>query len=289
MSARPAVLVIAGSDSSGGAGLARDIRALEACGADALPVVTAVTAQSDRRVVAIHPVPPAVIRSQIEAAVETRMPDAVKIGMLVNRETVEAVAEALRALVGPESWGGRGGRLAAGGRGVAGRGVAGRGVAGRAPIVLDPVLVSSSGGVLLDEGGRRALKERLLPLTALLTPNIPEAAVLLDEVPAELDSRSAASGRALDEFAHRLLDLGPRAVLLKGGHSAEPDAIDRLVCRGEPLRRLTAARIRGSQRGTGCALASAAAAQLAAGVGLEDACRRAQAYIHEGLRAAAAV
>ncbi len=284
MSARPAVLVIAGSDSSGGAGLARDIRALEACGADALPVVTAVTAQSDRRVVAIHPVPPAVIRSQIEAAVETRMPDAVKIGMLVNRETVEAVAEALRALVGPESWGGRGRRLAAGGRGVAGRGVA-----GRAPIVLDPVLVSSSGGVLLDEGGRRALKERLLPLTALLTPNIPEAAVLLDEVPAELDSRSAASGRALDEFAHRLLDLGPRAVLLKGGHSAEPDAIDRLVCRGEPLRRLTAARIRGSQRGTGCALASAAAAQLAAGVGLEDACRRAQAYIHEGLRAAAAV
>jgi hydroxymethylpyrimidine/phosphomethylpyrimidine kinase len=255
MSARPAVLVIAGSDSSGGAGLTRDAQALEAFGADALAVVTAVTAQSDRRVLAVHPVPPAILRAQIAGAFETRIPDGIKVGMLVNRETVEAVAaaidEALRDGVAVPT----------------------------VPIVVDPVLISSSGGVLLDEGGRRVLADRLLPLTSLLTPNVQEAAALLGLPAAE-------NGAELDEQAQRLLDLGPRAVLLKGGHSAESEAVDRLARRGEPLRRFAAPRIRATRRGTGCALAAAIAAQLAAGVALEESCQRAQAYVAAQMRAA---
>lgn len=250
--APPAVLVIAGSDSSGGAGLARDARALADLGAEMLCAVTAVTAQSDRHVAAVHVVPPSLVRAQIEAALATRTPDAVKIGMLANRFTVEAVGAALKAL---ESL--------------------------RVPIVLDPVLVSSSGGVLLDEGGRRALAKHLLPITALLTPNVPEAAALLGEPP-------AASEAALDEQARRLLGLGPAAVLLKGGHACEEEAVDRLVCRGGPLRRIATPRLPATQRGTGCALASAIAAQLAAGAALEDACRWAKAYVGERLRAACA-
>jgi hydroxymethylpyrimidine/phosphomethylpyrimidine kinase len=260
MSARPAVLVIAGSDSSGGAGLARDIEAVEAFGADVLPVVTAVTAQSHRRVLAVHPAPPAILRAQIEAAFETRIPNAIKIGMLTNRETVAAIAEALRD--------------------VAGQNIGEIGREPAIPLVLDPVLASSSGGVLLDEAGRQALKDRLLPLTTLLTPNVPEAAALLGEPP-------AASAAALDQQAQRLLQLGPRCVLLKGGHASEAEAVDRLACRGQSLRRIMGPRIRASQRGTGCTLASAIAAQLGAGVPIVIACERAHAYIGERLRAAA--
>jgi len=255
MSARPHVLVVAGSDSSGGAGLTRDVQALDAFGADALAVVTAVTAQSDHRVLAIHPVPPAILRAQIAGAFESRVPDAIKIGMLVNRETVEAVAGAIEEALGS---------LAA---------------VPSIPIVTDPVLVSSSGGVLLDEEGRRALVDRLLPLTALLTPNVQEAAVLLG-LPVAQD------GAELDDQAQRLLDLGPRAVLLKGGHSSESQAIDRLARRGQMLRRIASPRIQASRRGTGCALASAIAAQLAAGVALEESCRHAQGYVGACIRAA---
>ena len=253
MSTHPAVLVIAGSDSSGGAGLARDLETLKDFGAEPLLVVTAVTAQSHARVRAVHPVPPPMLRAQIEAAFEARIPDAIKIGMLTNRETVETIAAAL-----------------------------GQGCGRSVPIVLDPVLVSSSGGILLDEAGRRALRDMLLPLTALLTPNVSEAAVLLD-------SPLATSGTELDHQAQRLLELGPRAVLLKGGHSGEEEAVDRLACRGEPLRCMTAPRIRASMRGSGCALATAITAQLAAGIPVAEACRRGKAYIGERLQAAARV
>lgn len=249
--ARPVVLVIAGSDSSGGAGIVRDVQTLTDLSTDALCVVTAVTAQSNRRVTAVHAVPPEAVRAQIEAAYATRRPDAVKIGMLGNRATVAAVAEAL-------------GRLGA----------------GAAPIVLDPVLVASSGGALLDEAGRQALQEQLLPLATLLTPNVPEAAALLCEEP-------AAGEAALDLQAQRLLELGARAVLLKGGHAAEGEAVDRLVTRSEPLRRLTAPRVSAARRGTGCALASAIAARLAQGQMLFEACQSAKEYVLGSLLAAA--
>lgn len=241
------MLVIAGSDSSGGAGIVRDVQTLADFNTDALCVATAVTAQSNRRVTAIHAVPAEVVRAQIEAAYATRRPDAVKIGMLGNRATVEAVADALGHL-GDTT----------------------------VPIVLDPVLVSSSGAELLDEEGRRALQERLIPLAALLTPNVPEAATLLRERPATDEA-------ALDLQAQRLLGLGARAVLLKGGHAGEGAATDRLAMRNEPLRRLTAPRVSGARRGTGCALASAIAAGLAHGRTLPEACQIAKEHVLRSL------
>ncbi len=254
---RPAVLVIAGSDSSGGAGLARDVRTLADFGADALCVVTAVTSQSNRRVASIHHVPPAAVRAQIEAAFETREPGAVKLGMLGSRATVDAVAEGLR---GHEAL----------------------------PWVLDPVLAASSGGALLDAEGIAAMKERLLPHATLVTPNIPEAAVLLDERPVVLlDERPADDEAALTAQARRILALGPRAVLLKGGHGRGDEAVDWLISQDRAPERIASPRIRAEQRGTGCALASAIAAQLALGESLGEACRRAKAYVVELLRAAA--
>jgi hydroxymethylpyrimidine/phosphomethylpyrimidine kinase len=246
---RPAVLVIAGSDSSGGAGLSRDVRVLTELGADALCVVTAVTAQSNRRVTSIHHIPPAVIRAQIEAAFETRAPGAVKLGMLGSRATVEAVAEGLRS------------RAAV-------------------PMVLDPVLAASSGARLLDEPGRDALRKMLLPNAVVVTPNLLEAAALLDEGPVTDEA-------LLVEQARRILAWGPRAVLLKGGHAAGDEAVDWLLSRDHPPERIAAPRIRATQRGTGCALASAIAAHLAAGKPLAEACRLAKAYVVEQLRAVA--
>jgi hydroxymethylpyrimidine/phosphomethylpyrimidine kinase len=254
--AKPVVLVIAGSDSSGGAGIVRDVQALTDFDTDVLCVVTAVTAQSNQGVTAVHAVPPEVVRAQIEAAYATQRPDAIKVGMLGNRATVEAVADALADALG---------RLGE----------------GAAPLVLDPVLVSSSGGTLLDEEGRQALKERLIPLATLLTPNVPEAAALLREA-------CAAGEAALDLQARRLLGLGARAVLLKGGHADEGDATDRLAVGNEPLRRLAAPRVSAARRGTGCALASAIAAGLAHGRTLVEACQDAKEYVRARLLEAAA-
>lgn len=241
MSKRPCVLVIAASDSSGGAGLTRDVRVLSELGVDPLCAVTAVTAQSDKAVTAVHHVPPEVIRAQIKAAFDTRPIDAVKIGMLGTRVTVEAVAEALLHQPQPFS------------------------------LVIDPVLVSSSGGVLLDEGGRAALIGALFPTATLVTPNVPEVAALLGEP-------VATSEAELLEQGQRLLDLGSQAILLKGGHSAGLEAVDLLLSR-EGINRLAAPRVAGSSRGTGCALASAVAAGLAGGRTLPEACAAAKRYV----------
>ena len=247
---RPAVLVVAASDSSGGAGLTRDVRVLTDFSVDALCVVTAVTAQSDARVAAVHHVPPEIVRAQIRAAVETRQVGAVKIGMLGTRATVEAVVEGLAAV----------GNVAGG---------------GAIPVVVDPVLVSSSGGVLLDVEGRVALVERLFPLAALVTPNLPEAAALLGEPPATDSAGLIGQGG-------RLLGFGSRAILLKGGHGEGKDAVDLLICGtdgGVAVETITSQRVPGSSRGTGCALASAIAAGLASGRSLAEACREAKSYV----------
>jgi len=246
---RPAVLVIAGSDSSGGAGLVRDVRTLSDLGTRVLCAITAVTAQSDHRVSAVHHVPPAVIRSQIQAACETQHPDAIKIGMLGSGTTIHAVAEAL----GPCS---------------------------RVPMVLDPVLAASSGGILLDEAGRDALRQTLLRSATIVTPNTLEAALLLGEQPASEDE-------ALGAQAQRLIARGARAVLLKGGHAQGAEAADWLAVSGRALERIASPRIPATLRGTGCALASALAAHLAFGRSLPEACRCAKAYVAELLRAAA--
>jgi hydroxymethylpyrimidine/phosphomethylpyrimidine kinase len=240
---RPAVLVIAATDSSGGAGLTRDVRTLTDFAVDALCVVTAVTAQSETRVTAIHHIPPDVIRAQISAALETRRVDAIKIGMLGTSATVETVAECLA--------------------GVHGVG-----------IVIDPVLVASSGGVLLDVAGRTALLEKLVPLATLVTPNVPEVAALLGEAVATGEIELIRQGR-------RLLESGSRAVLLKGGHATGEESVDILISSDNGVERINARRVAGSSRGTGCALASGIAAGLASGYPLVEACRRAKRYVLE--------
>jgi hydroxymethylpyrimidine/phosphomethylpyrimidine kinase len=236
-----AVLVIAGSDSSGGAGLVRDVRTLTELGIDALCALTAVTAQSDRQVIAVYPLPHELVRAQIEAALATGRVGAIKIGMLATAATVRAVAESL-------------------------------GTHEALPVVLDPVLTASSGGALLDADGLGALREVLLPCAHLLTPNIPEAAALLAAPVAQSEAELLRQGQAL-------LALGPRAVLLKGGHGSGPEATDLLMSAGQPLRRFPAPRIGATRRGTGCTLASAIAAGLAAHLTLAEACARAKSYV----------
>jgi hydroxymethylpyrimidine/phosphomethylpyrimidine kinase len=212
---------------------------------DALCVITAVTAQSDSRVTAVHHIPPEVIRAQVAAAFETRQVGAIKIGMLGTRASVDAVAGSLLRSVS-------------------------------IPIVLDPVLVSSSGGVLLDAGGRDAMRKYLFPRAALVTPNVPEAAALLDV-------GIASSESVLIEQAQSLLALGPQAVLIKGGHMRGEEAVDLLVSRNHGLQTLSAPRLRATGRGTGCALASAIAAGVASGMSLFDACGQAKRYVQQML------
>jgi hydroxymethylpyrimidine/phosphomethylpyrimidine kinase len=244
-----AVLVIAGTDSSGGAGLTRDVRVLAECGMRAVPVVTAVTAQSNTRVHAVHALPPEMIRAQLVAALETHAIGAVKIGMLANRATVEIVAECLPSR-------------------------------DDVPIVLDPVLHASSGNSLLDTGGRAALREHLLPKVSIVTPNIPEAALLTGGTVANDEDA------AIDQ-AGCILRMGAQAVLIKGGHTTGPECTDILVAEtGAPLR-LVLDRTDATLRGTGCALATAIAAGLARKLPLPYACRFAKNYVAAELVAAA--
>jgi hydroxymethylpyrimidine/phosphomethylpyrimidine kinase len=236
-----AVLVIAGSDPGGSAGLARDLHTLAQLRVPALCVLTAVTVQSDREVSGVHVIPAHVVRAQIEAALSTGRITAVKVGMLATRATVLAVAATLpprQAL----------------------------------PLVVDPVLAASSGGTLLDDAGRAALVETLLPRISVLTPNIPEAAALLGMDAARDEEQLLRQGRAL-------LALGPEAVLLKGGHGGGAHSTDLLLTGAGPPTRFTAARSAAQRRGTGCALASAIAAGLAAGLDVAASCAQAKNYV----------
>jgi hydroxymethylpyrimidine/phosphomethylpyrimidine kinase len=184
-----AVLVIAGTDSSGGAGLTRDVATLAHFRVEALCAVTAVTAQTDAAVVSITRLPAASVRAQIAAALATGRVGAIKTGMLGDGEIVEAVAAALPPHL---------------------------------PLVVDPVLAATSGGALLDHAGRAALSARLLPRATLLTPNLEEAAQLLGTQPARSEEEIIAQGRAL-------CARGAAAVLVKGGHAQLPCATDWLI------------------------------------------------------------
>jgi hydroxymethylpyrimidine/phosphomethylpyrimidine kinase len=241
-----AVLVIAGTDSSGGAGLTRDVAALAHFGSAALAAVTAVTAQTDARVAAVEVLAPQLVRAQIASAFATGRVRAIKTGMLATRATVEAVAAEIAA-------------------------------APPVPLVVDPVLTATSGAELLDTGGRTALLELLLPRAALLTPNIPEAAALLGARPGSSEEELLAQARALCQR-------GAAAVLMKGGHAGGALAIDWLVRRDGSVQRLAAPRLERDLRGTGCALASACAAGLAAGLELPAACERAKQYVTDLLQ-----
>lgn len=256
---RQAVLVIAATDCSGGAGVTRDVETLTELGTPARCAVTAVTVQTDARLCAIHVVPAALVRAQIAAALEGGGIGAIKIGMLASAATVEAVAEALP----PRS---------------------------AIPSVLDPVLAASSGGALLEPAGVALLRTLLAPRVTLLTPNLPEAAALLGEPVATTQAGQLAQLRAL-------LALGPAAVLLKGGHAASAAdgvVVDRLLmatdaavagstASAQPIG-LQVARVPARRRGTGCSASSAIAAHLAAGDSLVQACGAAQAYVAAALR-----
>jgi hydroxymethylpyrimidine/phosphomethylpyrimidine kinase len=234
------VLVIAGSDSSGGAGITRDAQTLARLGGRVLPVLTAVTVQTDARVSAVQVLPAQLVRAQMAAAFSTQTVQAIKTGMLATRAIVLAVVAALPAAP--------------------------------PPIVVDPVLSSSSGEELLDSAGREALCTALLPRTSLLTPNIPEAAALLGTQPATTEDQ-------LLRQAQALLGLGPAAVLLKGGHAEGPEVVDLLLMRQAAPLWLRAPRINATRRGTGCALASAIAAGLGSGLDLPAACAQARAHV----------
>jgi hydroxymethylpyrimidine/phosphomethylpyrimidine kinase len=237
----PSVLSIAGSDSGGGAGVQADLKAFARCGVHGMTAITAITAQNTVAVTAVHPVPPDVIVEQVRAVVEDIGVDAVKIGMLGTVGTIEAVGEALDLV-------------------------------GDAPIVLDPVMVAESGARLLDEDAQGALRTQLLPRAAVVTPNVPEAAVL------------AQSGEGVDaeELVRAVHALGPRAVVLTGGHREE--AID-LFFDGERLVEIPGERYEsGAAHGSGCTHSSALAAHLALGLDPLDAARAAKAIASEAVR-----
>ncbi|TCD48370.1 bifunctional hydroxymethylpyrimidine kinase/phosphomethylpyrimidine kinase [Chlorobium sp. N1] len=244
----PTILAIAGSDGSGGAGIQADIKTAAALGCHALTLITAVTAQNTREVASVHQLGEACLREQFRALYDDIAIDAVKIGMLGNRETVRVVSELLT-------------ELPAG-----------------TPVVLDTVLRSSSGTALLDEEVRAYFIERLFPRAGLVTPNLPEAAALLG-LPAPPSGKEE-----VEAAARALLALGARSVLLKGGHAEGPSSSDCLLHEGV-VRWFTAERIESpNTHGTGCTLSSAIASLLAKGETMEEAVRQAKAYTTAAIR-----
>jgi hydroxymethylpyrimidine/phosphomethylpyrimidine kinase len=229
----PRVLSIAGSDSGGGAGIQADLKAFAACGVHGMTAITAITAQNTVAVTGVWPVPPEAIVEQVRAVAGDIGVDAVKIGMLGNAETIEAVARALDLI-------------------------------GDAPVVLDPVMVAESGARLLDEDALGALRELLVPRAAVVTPNLPEARIL------------AGSGQEADspELAKAICGLGPRAVVVTGGHREQ--AID-VFFDGEQLVEIPGERHpEGAAHGSGCTHSAALAAWLARGATPLEAARNAK-------------
>ncbi len=240
------VLTIAGSDSGGGAGIQADLKTFTAHGLHGLSAIAALTAQNTQGVQAIHVPPPKFLRTQLDSVFGDFDIRAVKIGMLANAKVIDAVADALEEYR-PKH------------------------------IVLDPVMVSSSGHALLEARAIRRLIERLLPLATVITPNIDEAALLLGH------------GIANDEEAEGalvgLLATGAKAVLLKGGHLSGSKVIDRLDT-GKALYEFEHPRLKVSGHGTGCTLASAIAANLALNKALPDACAAAGDFVFNALKQA---
>jgi hydroxymethylpyrimidine/phosphomethylpyrimidine kinase len=241
-------VTIAGSDSGGGAGIQADLKTFGAMGVYGASVIAALTAQNTRGVTAVHDVPAPFIAAQIDAVFADLAVAAVKIGMLSSADAVAAVADGLDRHRAKN-------------------------------IVLDPVMVASSGDRLLKPDAIDNLRRLLIPKALVLTPNLPEAAALLD-------APVAADEAAMQSQAHRLLDLGAGAVLIKGGHGSGRESVDLLVDRRSVIR-LAAPRFdTRNTHGTGCTLSSAIAAGLAKGLPLADAAREAKSYVTAAIAAA---
>jgi hydroxymethylpyrimidine/phosphomethylpyrimidine kinase len=244
----PVALTIAGSDSSGGAGIQADLKTFAALGVYGASVITALTAQNTRGVSGIHQVPAEFVAAQIDAVFSDLAVDAVKIGMVAQLATIDAIAEGLK-------------RWSPG------------------HVVLDPVMVATSGDRLLAADAVEALRTKLIPRAALITPNLPEAAALLDEP-------VAASEDAIERQGKRLLSFGCPAVLIKGGHGQGSDSTDYLVT-ASGIVALSAPRVATQNtHGTGCSLSSAIAAGLARGEDMETAVRNAKAWVSAAIAAA---
>lgn len=237
----PNVLSIAGSDPSGGAGIQADIKAISANGAFAMAALTALTAQNTQGVTGIHLVPPAFVQDQIAAIFADIRVDAVKIGMIANADIAAAVAQALQDHTDM-------------------------------PVVLDPVMIAKGGAALLQPDAVNTVRDVLLPMATVLTPNLPEAAHLLNINMATTRDDMATQGAAL-------CALGARAVLMKGGHLEGSDSSDCLVT-NDAVTWFDAARTATTNtHGTGCTLSSALAAQLAKGHSVTDATAAAKSYV----------
>ena len=253
----PIVLSIAGSDSSGGAGIQADLKTFSALGVYGATAITAITAQNTLGVVSQMALPPQMVREQIIAVMDDLHPSVVKIGMLSNAEIVNAVAEVLSEY--------------------------------KPKIILDPVIVSTSGHRLLSVEAQDVIKEKLLPISELVTPNIPEMETLTNMPLSSFEEKEKA--------ANYLLSLGVKAVLLKGGHEDGEVKTDILYSKGQQstdngqqsLSLVSESISTQNVHGTGCTLSSAIAAFLALDYSLEDAVREAKRYITEAIRAGADV
>jgi hydroxymethylpyrimidine/phosphomethylpyrimidine kinase len=240
------VLIIAGSDSSAGAGIQADLKTCAALGVYGMTAITALTAQNTRGVTAIHEVPPDFVAEEIDAVVEDIRPDAVKTGMLANAAIIEVVAAKIKEHALPH-------------------------------VVVDPVMVAKSGDRLLREDALVAF-QKLLPLADVLTPNIPESEDLL--------GRPVTTDEEIREAARELQSLGPRNVLVKGGHREGAAAVD-VLFDGRNFHEFASPRIETtSTHGTGCTLASAIAAFLARQETVPQAVQHAKDYLTEALRQA---
>ncbi|GLS34673.1 hydroxymethylpyrimidine/phosphomethylpyrimidine kinase [Mesorhizobium tianshanense] len=243
----PHVLVVGGSDSSGGAGIARDIETISILGVRTCLAVTTVTVQTHEAVTEIHNLQPDLVADQMRAALQANEVAAIKIGMLATEQIIVAVADVLRE--NPQI-----------------------------PAVLDPVLASSSGRPLLEPGAIGVLKHELIPLCRLATPNLIELAVLAGSEQAMDEDGALQQGQKL------LIAAGLHALLIKGGHAAGCRSTDILLRSGHEPIRFDAPRLAGSMRGTGCMLASAIAAHLATGSLLEDGVRKSKLLVFERFR-----
>ncbi|MEN7548983.1 bifunctional hydroxymethylpyrimidine kinase/phosphomethylpyrimidine kinase [Rapidithrix thailandica] len=239
------VLTIAGSDSGGGAGIQADIKTFSALGCYGMSAITAITAQNTQGVAAVHPIPVPFIEKQISMVIEDIGVDAVKIGMLHSAEVIKAVARMLEKYKIEN-------------------------------VVLDPVMVATSGDRLIKEEAIATLKSVLIPLTSIITPNLPEAGVLIGQ---EL-STYADMTRAMAD----LVSLGSKAVLIKGGHMSGQSRIVDLLYYNHTVKEFSAPRIETrNNHGTGCTLSSAIAAYLAKGCTLDKAMDKAKKYITKAL------
>ncbi len=233
------VLSIAGSDSGGGAGIQADIKTISALGGYAMSAITAITAQNTISVTAVQTTPPKLVRAQIKAVLDDLGVDAIKIGMVGDAFVISAIADALAGI--------------------------------NVPIILDPVMVASSGAALLPDDAVQILRDRLVPMARLITPNMPEAEALSGQNIITLNDQRVA--------AETILAMGPRAVLIKGGHGTGEKLTDFLLWdKGEAI--FESRRIKTTQtHGTGCTLSSAIATLLAQGLSLSEAVRLARKYV----------